>query len=161
MLDAAGIARIAGMQALLGAGVTSFSSGNIILGGDGSDIIEGRRGDDLIDGDRWLNARISVRANADGTGAEIRSVDSMRDLIPDMLSGAINPGQLQIVREILTAPGPDFDTARYCGIRANYTINTGADGTTTVTDNFGTLLGTDGTDTLRNIERLQFADQAR
>ena len=159
-LDAAGIARIAGMQALLGAGVTSFSSGNIILGGDGSDIIEGRRGDDLIDGDRWLNARISVRANADGTGAEIRSVDSMRDLIPDMLSGAINPGQLQIVREILTASGPDFDTARYSGVRANYTINTGADGTTTVTDNFGTLLGTDGTDTLRNIERLQFADQA-
>ena len=159
-LDAAGIARIAGLQALLGSGVTSFSSGNIILGGDGSDIIEGRRGDDLIDGDRWLNARISVRANIDGTGAEIRSVDSMRDLIPDMLSGAINPGQLQIVREVLTASGPDFDTAMYGGIFANYTINSGADGTTTVKDNFGTLLGTDGTDTLRNIERLQFADVA-
>ena len=38
---------------------TSFSSGNIILGGDGSDIIEGRGGDDLIDGDRWLNVRIA------------------------------------------------------------------------------------------------------
>ena len=30
---------------------TPFGSGNIILGGDGSDIIEGRGGDDLIDGD--------------------------------------------------------------------------------------------------------------
>ncbi len=160
VLDAAGIARIAGMQTLLGAGVTSFSSGNVILGGDGSDIIEGRRGDDLIDGDRWLNARISVRANADGTGAEIRSANSMRELLPDMLAGTINPGQLQIVREILTATGPDFDTARYSGTRANYTISTAFGGTTTVTDNVGTLLGTDGTDTLRNIERLQFSDMA-
>ena len=61
VLDAAGIARINGLQAVVGAGVTSFSSGNIILGGAGSDLIEGRRGDDIIDGDRWLNARISVR----------------------------------------------------------------------------------------------------
>ena len=43
-------------------GVTSFGAGNIILGGDGSDILEGRGGDDLIDGDAWLNVRISVRA---------------------------------------------------------------------------------------------------
>ena len=42
--------------------MTSFGAGNIILGGDGSDIIEGRGGDDLIDGDAWLNVRISVRA---------------------------------------------------------------------------------------------------
>ena len=49
-----------GLQALLGAGVTSFGAGNIILGGDGSDIIEGRGGDDIIDGDRWLNVRIAV-----------------------------------------------------------------------------------------------------
>ena len=57
-----------------GAGVTSFGSGNIILGGDGSDIIEGRGGNDLIDGDKWLNVRISVRENLDGTGAEIASL---------------------------------------------------------------------------------------
>ena len=53
------------------------ATGNIILGGDGSDLIEGRGGDDLIDGDKWLNVRISVRANADGTGPEIASYDSM------------------------------------------------------------------------------------
>jgi Ca2+-binding RTX toxin-like protein len=160
VLDQAGIARIAGLQAVVGANVTTFSGGNIILGGDGSDILEGRRGDDIIDGDRWLNARISVRANIDGSGPEIRSVDSMRDLITDMLSGALNPGQLVIVREILTAPGPDFDTAMYSGALASYTVSIGTDGTVTVRDNVGTILGTDGTDTLRNIERLQFSDQA-
>ncbi|MGH8847842.1 MAG: peroxidase family protein, partial [Polaromonas sp.] len=67
-LDATGIALIANLQAFLnqilaapaGTNVTSFNSGNIILGGGGSDIIEGRGGDDLIDGDRWLNVRIAV-----------------------------------------------------------------------------------------------------
>ena len=47
---------------------TGFATGNIILGGAGGDILEGRGGDDLIDGDKWLNVRISVRANVDGTG---------------------------------------------------------------------------------------------
>src|SRR4029453_17164377 len=72
------IALIHGLQEFLGAGVTSFGAGNIILGGDGSDIIEGNGGDDLIDGDRWLNVRISVHANPDGTGPEIASFDSMQ-----------------------------------------------------------------------------------
>ena len=165
VLDAAGIARIAGLQDLLGTGVTSFSAGNIILGGDGSDIIEGRMGDDLIDGDRFLNARISVRAgvdlNGNPTGAEIRSVDRMEDLIPEMLAGTINPGQLQIVREIKVAAGRDYDTAMFSGVRANYDVDVSFDGTTiTVRDLFGTLRGTEGTDTIRNVERLQFADQA-
>ena len=106
-LDAAGIAltnlrlSISGLQALPRRGrVTGFGTGNIILGGDGSDIIEGRGGDDLIDGDKWLNVRISVRANADGTGPEIASYDSMAPMIPLMLNRTYNPGQLVAVREI-------------------------------------------------------------
>ena len=99
------IALIDGLQEFLGAGVTSFDAGNIILGGNGSDIIEGRGGNDLIDGDRWLNVRISVRANPDGTGPEIASYDSMIPLIPLMMDGTYNPGQLQIVREILPGDG--------------------------------------------------------
>ena len=39
-----------------------------VIGGAGSDLIEGRGGDDVINGDAWLNTRISVRANDDGTG---------------------------------------------------------------------------------------------
>ncbi|MGH9021583.1 MAG: peroxidase family protein, partial [Acidimicrobiia bacterium] len=153
------IGLIDGLQALLGPGVTSFRGGNIILGGDGSDILEGRMGDDILDGDRWLNVRISVR-DPNNHSLEIRSVDSMKDLVTDMLAGTINPGQLEIVREIKTAAGPDFDTAIFSGPRANYTISTAFDGTTVVHDNVGTLRGNDGTDTLRNIERLQFSDQA-
>ncbi|MCO6055363.1 heme peroxidase, partial [Pseudomonas sp. MOB-449] len=153
----------------------TFLGGNIILGGGGSDIMEGRGGNDLIDGDMWLNVRISVRAGVDpvtglATGAEIASFDSMVDLIPLMLNHTYNPGQLVAVRELLTAtpnpatPGLSFDTANYSGNRLNYTINVNDNGTVndfsddivTVTDN----VGTEGTDRLTHIERLQFADQA-
>ena len=74
MLDQEGINLISGLQALLGAGVTSFGTGNIILGGAGSDIIEGRAGNDIIDGDtlaerahqrarqqRWHRRRVAQR----------------------------------------------------------------------------------------------------
>ena len=174
-------------------GVDFFDGGNIILGGDGSDIIEGRGGDDVIDGDAWLNVRISVRAGIDPvtglpTGAELASFDSMEPLIPFMLNGTYNPGQLQIVREILyatdvpPAEGPNFDTAKFSGalfvddgtgtlvqqyeIRINGDLKTlDPDGPNsfdilatdivTVTD----LVGGDGIDTLKHIERLSFADQ--
>ena len=157
MLDAAGIERIAGLQAVLGAGVTSFSAGEIILGGDGNDLITGRGGDDIIDGDKYLNVRISVRANADGTGAEIGSHSSMTTLVNQMFAGQIDPGQLVIVREILTADGAgDVDTAAYRGVQASYMFGATSDGMVTVTD-VG-LDAIDGSDRLRNIERIQFAD---
>ena len=147
----------AGPDGIVGTLDDQFGAGNILLGGAGSDILEGRRGDDLIDGDRSLNVRISVRANADGTGAEIRSVNSLTELVPDMLSGAINPGQLVVVREILPGAG-GFDTAVFSDLAANYTVTPNADGSVTVTHN-QVLLG-DGSDRLTNIERLQFADQS-
>jgi Ca2+-binding RTX toxin-like protein len=149
---------IDGLQAFLGSGVTTFIGGNIMLGGAGSDIIEGRGGDDLIDGDKWLNVRVSVRANLDGTGPEIRSVDGLTELLPDMLSGAINPGQLQIAREILPTTGFNYDTALYHDVAANYTVAIATDGTVTVTHN---VPDGDGTDRLTGIERLQFADLAQ
>ena len=66
VLNAAGIAMIGGLQQVLGAGVTSFDGGNIILGGDGNDTITGRGGDDIIDGDKWLDVQIKL-TNTDGT----------------------------------------------------------------------------------------------
>ena len=63
---------IDGLQEVLGAGVTSFDGGNIILGGDGNDIITGRGGDDIIDGDKWLNVRISVRRTPTEPGRRSR-----------------------------------------------------------------------------------------
>ncbi|MBZ9665000.1 heme peroxidase [Pseudomonas sp. LMG 31766] len=158
LLTAEGIARITNLQQMLteffGAPQTSFGSGNIILGGGGSDVLEGRGGDDLIDGDRWLNVRISVRENNDGTGNEIASFNSMKDMITLMLDGVYNPGQLVIQREILDS-ADSFDTALYGGPRENYTVTTLA-GMTIVTDN----VGDEGVDRLLNIERIQFADSA-
>ena len=115
------IALINGLQAFLdtafGAPVTAFTTGNIILGGDGSDIMMGRDGEDIIDGDAWLNVRIGVyaKADVDHTGPTIASFDRMQDMVPFMLDGTYNPGQLKAVREILYATGPDFDTAVLTG----------------------------------------------
>ncbi|HLF96992.1 MAG TPA: peroxidase family protein, partial [Methylococcaceae bacterium] len=146
----------AGPDGIVGTLDDQFAAGNIMVGGDGSDIIEGRGGNELIDGDKWLNVRISVRANIDGTGAEIATFDSMIPLVPLMLNGTYNPGQLVIVRELMDGTG-GFDTAMFSGNLADYTITTAADGSVTVTDNVAIR---DGTDRLTNIERLQFNDQA-
>ncbi|WAG80596.1 heme peroxidase [Metapseudomonas furukawaii] len=173
VLTAEGIGLIAGLQEFLGDGVTSFSGGNIILGGAGSDIIEGRGGDDLIDGDLALNAYVSVRTDPNDPLTEIRRVDSIGVLIPEMLSGDINPGQLVIVREIVQADEPGFDTAVFSGNFADYQIDINNNGTTldfsddviTVTHlevdiDGNTVIGADGVDRLTGIERLQFNDGA-
>lgn len=157
VLTSDGIARISGLQELLGAGVTAFDGGNIMLGGDGNDVIEGRGGDDLIDGDKWLNVRVSVRDALD-PNIEIGSHSSMKTLVSAMFAGSINPGQLQIVREIIQANGAgDIDTAVFSGNLDEYTIGTDVFGRLTVAHTGGTQA--DGTDTLTGIERLQFADQ--
>ena len=57
----------------LAANAIAYNAGEIILGGDGSDMIMGRAGDDIIDGDKWLNVRIAVHQSvgADGGTGEI------------------------------------------------------------------------------------------
>lgn len=158
-LDADGIARIEGLQAVLGAGVNSFAAGDIILGGDGNDLIEGRAGDDIIDGDKWLDVQIGVFAadDPDHTGAPSELHASMTTLASRMFSGEINPGRLSIVRTIREADGTgDTDIAVFSDLRANYDIAMNANGTITVAHARGTA--TDGTDTLRNIEVMRFSD---
>ncbi len=192
-LNAAGIERIDGMQAFLGlagAGVNGvvdgnvvgsddmFSSGNIILGGAGSDLIEGRGGHDIIDGDAQLHVAIGVDRNNDGDFDDLNErANWMSEIEPEMLSGALNPGQLGIVREILTlAANSDIDTAVYTGVRADYSIE-GESTAEGISDQDGDgfirvmhlardgagavvpgLFGVDGIDLVRNIERLQFSD---
>src|SRR5262249_20315978 len=144
--------------------------------------IEGRGGDDLIDGDRWLNVRISIR-DPNNPDIEWASADSMVGEVTQtnpsapasitgplhllMLNGVVNPGQLQAVREILQ--GTDaFDTAVFSGALIgpnganNYSITFDNNGTADLSDDVVIVtdnVGTDGTDRLINIERLQFADQ--
>ena len=174
-LDAAGIARINGLAAILPAAATTFNAGNIILGGDGSDTIEGRGGNDIIDGDRWLNVRINIHANTDGTGAVIGQAEKMGGVMTGTIAGAtpgmtlqaamfaglVNPGQLQIFREVSSVVDAvqDVDVAVFRDVAAAYTVTT-VGGVTTVTHTTPTVLAIDdGIDTLRNVERLQFTDQ--
>ena len=162
-LDAAGIARIAGLQAVLGADVTSYIAGDIILGGDGSDTIMGMAGDDIIDGDKWLNVRIGVFAvdnpltPADESLTQIDTANSMTELVAEMFNGTYNPGQLRIVREIVTTADavPDIDVAKFQGARGEYAFSATADGQVIVSHAVEDSL--DGTDRLRNIEQVQFS----
>ena len=173
-----GVDRIAGLREMLGDlmgvdALQTFTGGNILLGGGGSDTIQGRGGDDVIDGDRALNVRISVRDPNDPT-IELRSVNSLIEISGELLDGTINPGQLQIVREIVDAGQEgDVDTAVYFDVRANYSIRSNADGSVTVEHiavpaaaNLGVdanngqpnpAIG-DGVDKLWNVEVLRFAD---
>ncbi|GAB15076.1 hypothetical protein ARGLB_080_01420 [Arthrobacter globiformis NBRC 12137] len=167
---------------LLTAGSNVWGDGNILLGGGGSDLLEGRGADDIIDGDRYLGVRLSVRTDPNNPATEIGSAsiealgqsamtsrylkDANGNLTGPTLqeavfAGTVNPGNIVAVREILTGSG-GIDSAVFTGPEADYTVTTtGGDGTlgspgstTTVTDN----VGTDGTDTVRNVERLVFAD---
>ena len=150
-LDAAGIARVAGLSALLG-GATSFTGGNILLGGEGDDLIEGRGGDDLIDGDAWFDVQLRAPDLVNG-GTKL--VDDLSSLRADVFAGRMNPGDISIVRSI--KPGATgTDTALFSGPRADYDITPGPDG---VTVDHVRGLATDGRDRLRNVERLQFTDQ--
>jgi hypothetical protein len=70
-----------------------------------------------------------------------------------MLNGTYNPGQLVVVREILSS-APAYDTAVFTGNLSDYGITINGN-VVTVTDS---VVDRDGSDRLVNVERLQFAD---
>jgi Ca2+-binding RTX toxin-like protein len=155
VLDAGGIAMIAGLAPVL-RGATSFTGGDILLGGGGSDIMEGRGGNDILHGDVYLDARIRL-LNSDGTVEFASTINAFQSRL---VSGAIRPSQLSIVREIRQGSA-GVDIAVFSGAGADYTVLRNADGSITVTDNrtaAGGLLANDGVDTLWGIELLRFAD---
>ncbi|MFN6384482.1 MAG: peroxidase family protein [Pseudanabaena sp.] len=198
-----------------GAGDTFFRDGNILMGGDGNDIIKGRGGFDIIDGDAWLNVRIKIDINGTIYSADSMSNDTTvmgqyagkvfntnsdgspnysspafggASLTSLLLNRTINPGQMTIVREILTdntdltGLNKNIDTAVFQGNFAEYEIegfNTLGRATDVNGDGFiyvrdldngvtrppvvDPLTGvarivSDDTDLIKNIEQLQFAD---
>ncbi len=154
-LNAEGIARIANLSDLVG--TDGFTGGNIILGGAGSDLIEGRGGNDVIDGDRWLDAQLRAPNVATTDPDDTKVVDNLPALRADVLAGRINPGQIVIERAIKTATDGAVDTALFTGLMEEYDWVGDLDaGVITVTHVGG--LANEGTDRLRNIERLQFLD---
>ncbi len=196
-LTQSGVDMIAGLQTYFGAplslptdvvfGLLAGDGSEIILGGAGSDTITGNLGNDILDGDAWLNVRIAVMENKDGTGDELYTVDSLNEIQARLRSGEINPGQLKAVREILNSDGSnvelaldnsanttnmagDVDIAVFGDVIANYNIEGGGvdmdgDGFITVTHTVPVGGGggggriADGIDKIRNFEVLQFADQ--
>jgi Ca2+-binding RTX toxin-like protein len=153
-----------------------WGDGNILLGGGGSDTITGRGGDDIIDGDRILTVRISVRSPSN-RAIEIGTTDLMEKqylrnattgaltgptLQSAVAAGTVDPADLVVTREINVAPEAGTDTAVFLGTRADYDVTFNANGRVLVTQTGPLAVGqrvTDGTDTLRNIERIQFSDQ--
>ncbi|MEZ0172253.1 peroxidase family protein [Microvirga sp. TS319] len=158
---------------------------DILLGGGGSDTIKGGGGNDIIDGDKWLNVRIRITVGnqtytADTLDGKIyREADYVNGVVvagalaqfggktlqQTMFDRTLNPGQLSIVREIVDGnKAGDIDTAVYTDVVGNYTFATNADGSLVISHaNFTppalpeeVNAVSDGTDTLRNIERLQF-----
>ena len=100
-IDAEGMARITGLDALLppiaswqgtAADVAALSAsgqcpltgpvwgeGDILIGGAGSDTITGRAGDEIIDGDKELRVAISVRTDPADPATEIGRTDLMEN----------------------------------------------------------------------------------
>jgi beta-lactam-binding protein with PASTA domain len=176
-LTAAGAAKITGLTQLIvtGFGKTlPFNAGNILIGGTGSDVIEGKGGDDLIDGDLWLNVQLRAVMNPVGGAAPVvKLANSLAELVDDVFADPqrLDPGNITIVKSIETPVVPradcaaaaplNCDTAVFTGPRADYDIISNGNGVFTVVHTAGVGgLGVqnDGTDTLRNIERIQFAD---
>jgi len=189
-LTQASVDRISGLAALLPTGATAngatWGEGNLLLGGAGSDLIEGRGADDIIDGDRYLSVRLSVRTDPNNPATEIGTTGLERSgqsamtgrylkdangnptgptLQEAVFAGAVNPGNIVAVREILAGSG-GTDTAVFSGPRSNYTIVfTPATATelskVTVTQTGADVVGqkaSDGIDTLRNVEAVRFSD---
>ena len=85
-----------------------------------------------------------------------------KSLFELLVDRTVKPAQMQIVREILTDNSTtDVDTAVFNDIQSNYTIRVTdrENGVFTVTHTTLTDQAVDdGTDTLRNFEKVQFAD---
>ncbi len=160
------IALITGLSAVLG-GANAFSAGNILLGGGGSDTFEGRAGDDILDGDAWLDIRIKAD---NGVNPPVFYENMTSALRTAMQNGVYSPDQLSIVREIKDTASVG-DVALYQGNWVDYLVtgsSAGGPNGTVFIDHVnpnpgggggGGVGGDDGSDTLRNIERVQFLDR--
>jgi hypothetical protein len=184
-----------------------WGGGNILLGGAGSDTITGRGANDIIDGDRYVSVRLSVRTNpnnpnseigsasVEGTGQSAMSSQYLRDssgkltgptLQQAVFNGTLDPGNIVVVREILSANNPgDKDTAVYEDTRDSYMCTdlsgatpvvmaqcprewsggklevshlSGGGGIEDGVGEDGALLVDDGTDIVSNVEELVFSD---
>ncbi len=152
---------ITDLGGVIGGAPTVAGTRNILIGGGGSDIIEGRGGDDIIDGDAYLDVHLTPDGGVTKfDGMSKPPTGGGQTLQQRVFAGTLNPGNITIVREIHTSE-EGVDTAVFSGPRADYDFTLDATSTTllTITHARNNLRVNDGTDTLRNIDRLQFSDQ--
>ena len=157
-----------------GGAPTVFTGDDILMGGAGSDTIESSGGDDLIDGDAYLDVWLECTYN-DGT---VKDVNSLGDVRNDLWSGILTPDNCIAHRAVkYPADTTGTDTVVYHFSMALATIVQIGDGRTLVT--YPTAIGARAalvppvaggggaggggatqfsTDTLLNIEQLQFSD---
>ncbi|RZJ96584.1 MAG: hypothetical protein EON88_06850, partial [Brevundimonas sp.] len=118
-----------------------FADGTLIVGGGGGQLFTGTANADAVTGTAF-NDQINAGAGADTiNGAAGNDTINAGDG-DDVITGGAGNDAID--------GGVGNDTAAFSGLRSAYTLSTTA-GVTTVT-------GPDGTDTLTNVERLQFAD---
>jgi len=98
-----------------------------------------------------LNVQLTAPNPAGGPALRFNTLHEMKAMV---FSGQISPSSITYIRELISTDGAgNIDVALFSGPRANYTVDSG-NGRVTVTDN----VGTDGIDTLFNIERLRFTN---
>lgn len=137
--------------------VESDSDGvhKIVIGGPGSDVVEGRGGNDYLDGDAMLRVRLTAGGQFYDSAAQLQAL---------VFSGAVNPGDIDIVRDIVfddPASGA-IDTAQYRNAFSAYTITPigplGSGYWRVEHTQVAEPEESDGTDIIRGFEKLQFAD---
>jgi Ca2+-binding RTX toxin-like protein len=149
-----------GNDRMIGESGDDFSNGGAgndsMSGSAGTDLLVGLEGRDLIDGgsdeDEIFGGLGDDRISG-GSGDDDLLGNEDNDWIE---GGAGDDHLIGDNGNPFGEPLPDIDTAAFSGKSKNYAITHNADGTTTVTDE----VGTNGSDTLENIERLQFSDRS-
>ncbi|MBO6640605.1 MAG: hypothetical protein JJ947_00005, partial [Altererythrobacter sp.] len=122
------------------------ANSNILGGSSGNDTLTGNGGDDTLYGDSFLTFVTSGGIFE----IQIRSASAGHDTLD---GGEGNDTLIGQGGDDALDGGDGDDVAVYSGNRADYVITANADGTWTIAD---TVADRDGTDTLVNIERVQF-----
>ncbi|MGB8327901.1 MAG: peroxidase family protein, partial [Steroidobacteraceae bacterium] len=160
-------------------GPVSFAQGDILLGGGGSDRIEGGGGDDVIDGDAFLHVDLLPNAQgvigagsgilreiryADKTVDDARAVDTAvyQDVAADFTLVGANGTRVVLNNGTIGALNSGASTLASLGITPDAQGFIKIVHTPPIVNggNAALLPKTidEGTDLLRNIERLEFAD---
>jgi len=145
--------------------IVGAAGANLLIGGAGDDILYGMAGDDLLAGGAGVDRLYggdgvdTISYDTSATGVEIYmnsgvSWDGTSTDFLDSIENVVGSNHNDYIVGTAGANSLDggggTDTAAYSGNRAAYTISVSG-GVTTIT-------GPDGTDSLTNVEQLQFAD---